>query len=119
MSILDRINASFGLDPAALREEIEQLRQRLESQEHAASQRQQLLQSVVDAAPAAIVLLDQMGTIVFANRCSMRCPNRSDSTGTGGSHSRSRPRRSHASDPSCFFVTSKSQARAAALPSSQ
>ena len=67
MSILDRINASFGLDPAALREEIEQLRQRLESQEHAASQRQQLLQSVVDAAPAAIVLLDQMGTIVFAN----------------------------------------------------
>jgi nitrogen fixation/metabolism regulation signal transduction histidine kinase len=67
MSILDRLNASFGVDPAALREEIEQLKQRLHSQESAALQRQQLLQAVVDAAPAAIVLLDEVGTIVFAN----------------------------------------------------
>jgi nitrogen fixation/metabolism regulation signal transduction histidine kinase len=67
MSILDRLNASFGVDPAAMREEIEQLRQRLQSQESAALQRQQLLQAVVDAAPAAIVLLDEIGTIAFAN----------------------------------------------------
>lgn len=67
MSILDRINASFGVDPAALREEVEQLKQRLQTQETAAQQRQLLLQSVIDAAPAAIVLLDEIGTIVFAN----------------------------------------------------
>ena len=67
MSLLDRLNASFGVDPAALRDEIEQLKQRLQSQENAALQRQQLLQSVIDAAPTAIVLLDEVGTIVFAN----------------------------------------------------
>ncbi|HMI92501.1 MAG TPA: ATP-binding protein [Polyangiales bacterium] len=67
MSILDRLNASFGLDPAAMREEIDQLKQQLHSQQNAALERQQLLQAVVDAAPAAIVLLDEVGTIAFAN----------------------------------------------------
>ena len=39
MSILDRLNASFGLDPAAMREEIDQLKQQLQSQQNAALER--------------------------------------------------------------------------------
>lgn len=68
MSILDRLNASFGVDPAALREEIASLKQQLETQQREAGSRQQLLQSIVDAAPVAIVVLDEVGAIVFANR---------------------------------------------------
>lgn len=69
MGILDRFSAAMspGGDAVKLRAEVERLKQALEAQAHAASERQQLLQAVVDAAPAAIVLLDEVGTIVFAN----------------------------------------------------
>jgi signal transduction histidine kinase len=46
---------------------VSRLEQQLAHQEAAAAERQALLQTVLDAAPVAIVLLDDMGRIVFAN----------------------------------------------------
>lgn len=69
MGIFNRLGAALSpdADPAALRQEIARLEQKLSAQQDAVIERQQLLQAVVDAAPAAIVLLDEIGTIRFTN----------------------------------------------------
>ena len=63
---LDDILAA-DLDAAALKEALRAFKQGLAARESAAQERRQLLQAVVDAAPVAIVLLDEVGTIAFAN----------------------------------------------------
>lgn len=69
MGIFNRLCAarSPDADPAALRQEIARLEQQLAEQSAAALERQLMLQAVVDGAPAAIVLLDEIGIIRFAN----------------------------------------------------
>jgi two-component system, NtrC family, nitrogen regulation sensor histidine kinase NtrY len=69
MSLLNRLGAALSsdFDPVALREEMTRLEQRLSAQQAAAAEREQLLQTVLDATPVAIVLLDDVGTIVFTN----------------------------------------------------
>jgi len=69
MGLFNRLGAALSADadPAALRQEIARLERQLAAQQEAAIERQALLQSVVDAAPAAIVLLDEIGTIRFTN----------------------------------------------------
>lgn len=69
MGIFNRLGASRSSDsdPAALRQEIARLEQQLADQSAAALERQLMLQAVVDGAPAAIVLLDEIGTIRFTN----------------------------------------------------
>ena len=70
MGLLNRLGAalSANADPAALRQEITRLEQQISAQQDAALERQELLQAIVDAAPAAIVLLDEVGMIRFTNR---------------------------------------------------
>jgi two-component system, NtrC family, nitrogen regulation sensor histidine kinase NtrY len=69
MGLLQRLGSALSPETelGALREEVERLRQRLSQEENAARERELILQAVVDAAPAAIVLLDEVGTIVFTN----------------------------------------------------
>ena len=69
MSLFNRLGAALSsdFDPAALRDEVSRLARALAQQEAAAAERQALLQTVLDAAPVAIVLLDDVGKIVFAN----------------------------------------------------
>jgi nitrogen fixation/metabolism regulation signal transduction histidine kinase len=67
MGIFTRSARSSESDPAALRQEIARLEQQLADQTAAARERELLLQAVVDGAPAAIVLLDEIGTIRFTN----------------------------------------------------
>lgn len=69
MRILERVQAAIaaGNSGAHLRAEVESLREALEAHKRAAVERERLLQAVLDAAPAAIVLLDELGTIVFSN----------------------------------------------------
>lgn len=69
MGLLNRIGAALSsdADPAALRQEIARLEGELAEREAAALERQVLLQAVVDGAPAAIVLLDEVGVIRFTN----------------------------------------------------
>lgn len=69
MELLNRLDAALAsnLDPAALRAEISRIRERAANDDQAATARRELLEAVIDAAPVAIVLLDDVGTIVFAN----------------------------------------------------
>jgi two-component system, NtrC family, nitrogen regulation sensor histidine kinase NtrY len=69
MGLLQRLGSALSPEGelGALREEVRRLRERLSQEESAAREREQILQAVVDAAPAAIVLLDEVGTIVFTN----------------------------------------------------
>ena len=69
MGILNRLGAALSSDsdPAALRQEIARLEALLSEQRDVAVERQALLQAIVDAAPAATVLLDEVGVIRFTN----------------------------------------------------
>jgi len=68
MGLLNRLGAALSsdADPAALRQEISRLERELASQSQI-NQSSQLLQAVVDAAPVAIVVLDEIGKISFTN----------------------------------------------------
>jgi nitrogen fixation/metabolism regulation signal transduction histidine kinase len=69
MGLFNRLGAALSsdTDPAALRVEITRLERELAEREAAALERQLMLQAVVDGAPAAIVLLDEIGIIRFTN----------------------------------------------------
>ncbi len=69
MGLFNRLGAALSADadPALLRQEIGRLEQQIEEQRGAAAERQALLQSIVDATPSAIVLLDEIGVIRFTN----------------------------------------------------
>lgn len=63
---LDRALASH-LEPATLREELGRLRANA-SEQRGGQARGELLETVVDTLPIAILLIDEMGKIVFTNR---------------------------------------------------
>jgi two-component system, NtrC family, nitrogen regulation sensor histidine kinase NtrY len=69
MDLLNRLDKALasGVDPAALRAEISRIRARVSPGELALAARQEILETLVDTTPAAIVLLDEVGTIVFTN----------------------------------------------------
>jgi nitrogen fixation/metabolism regulation signal transduction histidine kinase len=69
MNLWQRLTAAVSAQPdsESLRASLERVQAQLASHEHAALERQQLLEAVVDAAPVAITLLDELGQIVFAN----------------------------------------------------
>jgi hypothetical protein len=68
MNFLQRLAAAVSSQPdsVSLRGSVERLEQQLATQEHAALEHHRLLQAVIDAAPVAITVLDEMGMIVFA-----------------------------------------------------
>lgn len=68
MGLFNRLGAALSpdADPAALRQEITRLEQELALQSQT-NQTSQLLQAVVDTAPVAIVVLDEIGIIRFTN----------------------------------------------------
>jgi nitrogen fixation/metabolism regulation signal transduction histidine kinase len=69
MDILNRLEAALAsnLDVHGLRAEVSRLRERLVSEQRAATARSELLEALVDAAPVAILLLDDLGTIAYTN----------------------------------------------------
>lgn len=70
MDLLNRLDKALasGVDAASLRAEISRIRARVPASELARAERHEILETIVDATPAAIVLLDEMGTIAFTNR---------------------------------------------------
>jgi two-component system, NtrC family, nitrogen regulation sensor histidine kinase NtrY len=69
MDLLKRLDAALAgnLDAAALRGELRHVRQSLTSAHLSASGRGALLETIVDHAPSAIILMDEVGTIAFTN----------------------------------------------------
>ena len=59
--------AAAAPDVGVLRAEIARLRQSLAAQVAAAREREEVLRAVVDGAPGAVVLLDEVGNLVFTN----------------------------------------------------
>jgi two-component system, NtrC family, nitrogen regulation sensor histidine kinase NtrY len=69
MDLLKRLDAALAgnLDAAALRDELRHVRQTLVSGNLSASGGGALLETIVDHAPSAIILMDEVGTIAFTN----------------------------------------------------
>jgi PAS domain S-box-containing protein len=69
MNLLDRLDRALAsyLDRNALREEISRIREGVSAEESEAVARRELLETVVDTVPIAIVLLDELGKIRFTN----------------------------------------------------
>jgi nitrogen fixation/metabolism regulation signal transduction histidine kinase len=70
MNLLDRLDRALAsyLDRNALRDEISRIREGVSVEERETLARRELLETVVDTIPSAIVLLDEVGKIRFANR---------------------------------------------------
>jgi len=69
MNLWQRITGALSSHPdsQSLQEAVGRLEAQLAEQASEARARQELLEAVVDAAPVAMVLLDEVGSIVFAN----------------------------------------------------
>jgi two-component system, NtrC family, nitrogen regulation sensor histidine kinase NtrY len=69
MNLLDRLDRALAsvLDRNALREEISRIREGVSVEEREALTRRELLETVMDTVPVAIVLLDEVGKILLTN----------------------------------------------------
>lgn len=69
MDLFNRLEAALASNQEVhgLREEVARLRERVASEQQAAAARAELIEAIVDAAPVAMVLLNDLGTIVFTN----------------------------------------------------
>jgi two-component system nitrogen regulation sensor histidine kinase NtrY len=69
MDLFNRLEAALAsnLDAHGVKDEIARLRERVASEQRAATAHAELLEAIVEAAPVAMMLLDDLGTIVFTN----------------------------------------------------
>jgi two-component system, NtrC family, nitrogen regulation sensor histidine kinase NtrY len=69
MDLFNRLEAALAsnLEAQGLQDDIARLRERVAGEQRAAAAHAELLEAIVEAAPVAMVLLDDLGIIVFTN----------------------------------------------------